>query len=214
MSEFIKSLSPRLFWDVDLSDIDEQAHCRFIIQRVLERGSLDDIRVTISHYTIPFMISQAQQIRTLDPMTLAFAACIGNVKEETFKAKESDRTRVHMIWTSGTSTSLRMEFVCKSPSTNAHGLTGQGMSFIVLKGTVVSSGITPSLKTRTRGYDKLRDRLENDGTIVNGIFTCDYEFTSPSAAASVVTGRPSNGRLEWIAADGRSLKEIQEEWRV
>ena len=91
MSEFIKSLSPRLFWDVDPSDIDEQAHCRFIIQRVLERGSLDDIRATISHYTIPFMISQAQQIRALTPVTLAFAACIGNVREDTFRCYSSKR---------------------------------------------------------------------------------------------------------------------------
>ena len=85
MSEFIHSLSPRLFWDVNIDDIDEKTHCRYIIQRVLERGSLEDLRATISHYTLPFMISQAQQIRALDPVTLAFAACLGNVKEETFR---------------------------------------------------------------------------------------------------------------------------------
>ena len=214
MSEFIKSLSLRLFWDVDPSEIDAQAHRRFIIQRVLERGSLDDIRATISHYTMPFMISLAQQIRAFTHVTLAFAACIGNVKEETFKAKESEKTRVHTIRTSGTSTSLRMEFDCKSASANAHGLTRQGMSFIVLKRAVLLSGIMPSLKTRTPGYHKLRCRLENDGTIVNGVFTRDCDFASPSAAASVVMGRPSNGRIAWIAADGRSLKEVQEEWRV
>ena len=93
MSNFIQSLSPRLFWDVDLNEIDEQAHCRFIIQRVLERGSLDDIRATISHYTMPFLISQAQQIRSLDPVTLAFAACIGNVKEETFRCYSSNHKK-------------------------------------------------------------------------------------------------------------------------
>lgn len=91
MNDFIKKLSPRLFWDVDPDEIDEQEHCRFIIQRVLERGSLDDIRATISHYTMPFMIVQAQQIRDLDPVTLAFAACIGNVKEETFRCYSSKR---------------------------------------------------------------------------------------------------------------------------
>ena len=89
MSEFIHSLSPRLFWDVNIDDIDEKTHCRYIIQRVLERGSLEDLRATISHYTLPFMISQAQQIRALDPVTLAFAACLGNVKEETFRCYSS-----------------------------------------------------------------------------------------------------------------------------
>lgn len=89
MSPFIQSLSSRLFWDVDPNEIDEQAHCRYIIQRVLERGTLDDIRATISYYTMPFMIAEAQQIRFLDPVTLAFAACIGNVKEETFRCCSS-----------------------------------------------------------------------------------------------------------------------------
>ena len=85
MSDFIKSLSQRLFWDVDPATIDDHAHCRYVIQRVLERGSLEDIRATVAHYTLRFMISEAQQIRSLDPVTLAFAACLGNVKEETFR---------------------------------------------------------------------------------------------------------------------------------
>ena len=85
MSEFVQSLSRRLFWDVDPETIDDRAHSRYVIQRVLERGSLEDIRATVAHYTLPFMISEAQQIRSLDPVTLAFAACLGNVKEETFR---------------------------------------------------------------------------------------------------------------------------------
>ena len=91
MKHFVHKLSPRLFWDVNPNEIDEKVHCRFIIQRVLERGSLDDIRATISHYTLPFFISQAQQIRSLDPVTLAFAACLGNVKEDTFRCYSSKR---------------------------------------------------------------------------------------------------------------------------
>ena len=85
MSEFVQNLSRRLFWDVDPETIDDRAHCRYVIQRVLERGSLEDIRATVAHYTLPFMIAEAQQIRSLDPVTLAFAACLGNVKEETFR---------------------------------------------------------------------------------------------------------------------------------
>jgi len=39
-------------------------------------------------------------------------------------------------------------------------------------------------------------------------FTQDYSFSSPSTAA--VLGRSANGRIEWKAADGRTLKELQE----
>lgn len=91
MSEFVNSLSKRLFWDVDPETIDEQLHCRYIIQRVLERGSIDDIRETVAHYAMPLLISEARQIRSLDPVTLAFAACLGNVKEETFRCFPSVR---------------------------------------------------------------------------------------------------------------------------
>ena len=91
MSEFVKSLSQRLFWDVDPETIDDRAHCRYIIQRVLERGSVDDIKATIAHYTMPYLISEAQQIRSLDSVTLAFAACLGNVKEGTFRCCSTTR---------------------------------------------------------------------------------------------------------------------------
>jgi len=91
MSEYIRSLDPQLFWDVDPSSIDEGTHRRFVIERVLERGELSDIRRTIAHYTMPVVIAEAQQMRSLDPMTLSFAACLGNVKEETFRCYTSIR---------------------------------------------------------------------------------------------------------------------------
>jgi hypothetical protein len=37
-----------------------------------------------------------------------------------------------------------------------------------------------------------------------GILTRDIPFGSPSTAAAVALGRSSNGRLEWIGADGRT----------
>jgi len=91
MSESIKNLSQRLFWDVDPETIDDNAYRRYVIQRVLERGSIEDIRATVAHYTMPLMIAEAQQIRSLDPVTLAFAACLGNVKEDTFRCYSSTR---------------------------------------------------------------------------------------------------------------------------
>lgn len=51
--------------------------------------------------------------------------------------------------------------------------------------------------------------LEPDGSAQR--FTQDYAFTSPSTAAGVVLGRSANGRAEWKDAEGRALKELQEE---
>lgn len=41
-------------------------------------------------------------------------------------------------------------------------------------------------------------------------FAQDYVFPSPSTAAGVILGRSSNGRTEWKAKDGTTLKQIQE----
>ena len=91
MSELIQTLSPELFWDVDRGTIDENAHRRYVIERVLERGELSDLRKMVAHYTMPVVVAEAQQMRSLDPVTLAFAACLGNVKEETFRCFASKR---------------------------------------------------------------------------------------------------------------------------
>lgn len=45
---------------------------------------------------------------------------------------------------------------------------------------------------------------EEDGQYV---FTQDYLFASPSAAAAAVLGRTANGWVEWKTADGRTLHE-------
>lgn len=53
------------------------------------------------------------------------------------------------------------------------------------------------------GYKRLREKLEQDGTLVPSSdsktmrFTHDQVFASPSAAAAVVAGRSANGRVEW-----------------
>lgn len=53
------------------------------------------------------------------------------------------------------------------------------------------------------GYKRLREKLEEDGTLaVTGDgssrrFTRNQVFASPSAAAAVVAGRSANGRVEW-----------------
>lgn len=86
---FINSLQKRLFWDVDPDTIDETINRRFVIERVLQRGGLDDLCSTIEHYTLSVFTAEAKQIRSLDPMTLAFAACVCNEKQENFRCYTS-----------------------------------------------------------------------------------------------------------------------------
>ena len=78
----------------------------------------------------------------------------------------------------------------------------------VLKGSSVSDHTVPSLETRGKTYYKLRNALIKDGTIVDRVFTRDYEFNAPSAASAVILGHTSNGNVDWKAADGTKLKDL------
>lgn len=85
MSEYIKSLTPSLFWDVDRETIDDERHRRFVIGRVLERGRIQDWRNTKNRYGLDVVVKEAQQMRSLEPRALAFIACVGQVAKETFR---------------------------------------------------------------------------------------------------------------------------------
>ena len=92
-------------------------------------------------------------------------------------------------------------FICRGSGADAKAkLTDKG--FVVLRGSKVSPKIVPSMKQYARTMFDLRKELERSGVIANGIFKQQYVFTSPSAAASLVQGRNSNGNTDWRTVDG------------
>ena len=92
-------------------------------------------------------------------------------------------------------------FICRGSGADAKAkLTDKG--FVVLRGSKVSLKIAPSMKQYACTMFDLRKELERSGVIANGIFKQQYVFTSPSAAASLVQGRNSNGNHDWRTADG------------
>jgi hypothetical protein len=85
MKTFVERLTPSLFWDIDVSDLDESMHRQYIIQRVLERGNLSDWNCIKQHYSIKVIVEEAQRMKSLDPKALAFIACVGDVPKESFR---------------------------------------------------------------------------------------------------------------------------------
>ncbi len=84
--------------------------------------------------------------------------------------------------------------------------TSETKHMIAQKGSRISSDTVASLN---KGYAMLRDSLIQNGTIVNGRFVTDYEFESPSAAASVISGRTANGRTEWLTKSHHTIDQIE-----
>jgi hypothetical protein len=85
-------------------------------------------------------------------------------------------------------------------------------------GFVVRKGSHAVLKERASAHQypntlASRKRLIDDGTLIQDEdhlkFTHDAEFSSPSAAATVVHGRSANGLLAWKSRDAKTLKELE-----
>ena len=95
---------------------------------------------------------------------------------------------------------------CKGNGANAKGFVSSG-GFTVLKGSKVSDHTVSSFELRGRSYFNLRNKLVDDGIIVNDIFEKDYEFNAPSAASAVILGRTSNGNVDWKDELGICLKD-------
>lgn len=99
-----------------------------------------------------------------------------------------------------------------------HGITARGQEingeFVVLNGSLARlhwEGVEGS-------YTKLFNALVQTGVLLPTLdrklnwFTKDYAFSSPSAAASVVTGRSTNGRGHWIIeGTNKTYAEWQDE---
>ena len=82
---YIARLSPYLFWDMDRQRVDAERNSRHLIQRVLEYGNLDDWRLTRDYYGMNRVVSECQQLRSLNPKSLAFICAVSDTKKEDYR---------------------------------------------------------------------------------------------------------------------------------
>ena len=91
----------------------------------------------------------------------------------------------------------------------------EGGEFVVQAGSQ-SRGIWAGKGTGHPSYSKLLAELVTTGVLSSQdgrcVFTENYAFKSPSAAAAVVNGRPANGTIEWkLPATNKTYKEWEAE---
>lgn len=88
--------------------------------------------------------------------------------------------------------------------------------FIVYEGSTARVKEVESVSKWERSITTIKETLIKNGVLSLNedskqyVFTQDYVFSSPSASAGLILGRPSNGRVEWKDKSGKTLKEIQE----
>lgn len=89
---------------------------------------------------------------------------------------------------------------------NAIGYTSDD-GFIVMADSNLSDEIVDIFEANYPNAYRLRQKLCNDGTIIDNVFQVDYEFDSISLAASVILGRNASGQKEWVDANGIAYDE-------
>ena len=84
--DFLETLSPTLFWDVDPATVDADVHKRFVICRVMDRGSREDVRLTQAFYSQAEIKEALLGARTLHKKTIAYFAVMFDLPREAFRA--------------------------------------------------------------------------------------------------------------------------------
>lgn len=77
--------------------------------------------------------------------------------------------------------------------------------FTLLAGSVLANGVVPSYKCPSRpAFIKEHCHNENGSMVLSH----DVVMQSPSGASGIVLGRSSNGKVDFVDAEGRTLKTV------
>ncbi len=105
-------------------------------------------------------------------------------------------------------TEERDVFCCKRGGADARGVYNEE-GFVVLKGSLARRD--PALSTHD-AIEPRRAKLLDAGVLVTAKdgyrFERDWAFSTPSAAAAIVSGGSANGWIEWKNGKGQTLDEV------
>lgn len=97
-------------------------------------------------------------------------------------------------------------FYCEGKDYKASGtVTSEG--FVIFKDSCVSKKTNRSLTESL--VNKRKELISKNIINTNNIFTQDYTFSSPSTAASIISGSSTNGKTAWKNSQGTTLKEYE-----
>lgn len=82
---YIESLSQYLLWDMDKKQLDAAKHSVQLIQRILERGTLADWKLTRDFYGMDKIVTDCKRMRTLNPKALSFICALSDTKKEDYR---------------------------------------------------------------------------------------------------------------------------------
>ncbi|MBS1530865.1 MAG: hypothetical protein JSU01_11190 [Bacteroidetes bacterium] len=78
-------LSKQAFWDVDMDKIDYEKRARFVIQKVIDRGSLEDFIALRNFYGDEKIRTEIVNVSWLGDKEIYFCCAVFNLKLTDFK---------------------------------------------------------------------------------------------------------------------------------
>ncbi len=81
----LENLSDRLFWDTNPNMLDWDKDMPLIIERVVQRGTLEEWRVIVKKYGLKKIITLAKELRSMDLLSVNFLAQISGTPITEFR---------------------------------------------------------------------------------------------------------------------------------
>jgi len=79
-------LSTEIFWDAIVTDLDTTDHMQYIVPRVMDRGTLEDVRYVMALYGKPLIKDILTKASNLDDLTISFFANYFEIPKTDFAA--------------------------------------------------------------------------------------------------------------------------------
>jgi hypothetical protein len=95
MNYIVNQLPAHLFWDSDLTKLDDVEHYEKIIVRTFERGDLEDIALVIAYYGNEICSEVLKNAYYLMEGAMLFGSAFLNINKTAFKA--TARRQYHTI---------------------------------------------------------------------------------------------------------------------
>lgn len=84
--QLLAQLSDALFWDVERASVDLETHADFLIVRVMERGTREDVRMVWTYYGQDRVRESLLSSPSLSRKTIAFFANQFGLSRDAFRA--------------------------------------------------------------------------------------------------------------------------------
>lgn len=191
-----------------------KAHAKYLESRLVEEARrVKKIRLDNGNTPPRSSLSEAAQAN-MESFLEYIMMVLPALRIDSFLTQTRPQPSAHPASTESSAESKAI-FELRTPK---HGIDARAVltdgEFVVLAGSKASFKWRGKTSQHT-GYSKLHEELTSSGVLVPegalAVFGENYAFKSPSAAAAVVNGRPTNGTTVWRLPRGKTYKAWEAE---